>query len=290
MNGSARSFGAITIANALPMGVGCAVGVALSVDASVTLTIHGSRRSPKLEIPPGCQTPLVEESLRAGLARYYPEPGVVARVSVRSEIPVARGLKSSSAVSSAILLAIARAAGKEPSALEIGRGSAVVGRRSGVSATGALDDALAGLQPGFIVTDNTQETLLGRFEVNPEHGVALYVPARPHPPTPSLVEAFGPERARAEGAVRAALEGDWAKAMELNTELVERVMGYPYRRLRGRLQDHGAVASGVSGVGPTLAAIAPRAKLGEVRDALPSDGAQRLVVSFAEYAAGGRSA
>ena len=77
--------------------------------------------------------------------------------------------------------------------------------------------------------------------------------------------------------------------MELNTELVERVMGYRYRRLRDRMHERGAVASGVSGVGPTLAAIAPRSKLSKVMSALPADGGRRLLVPFADFARGGGS-
>ncbi len=75
MSGTARTFGAITITNALPTGVGCAAGVALPVDARVTLTTDGPGRPPTLEIPRECYTPVVEEALRVGLAQYFPGPG-----------------------------------------------------------------------------------------------------------------------------------------------------------------------------------------------------------------------
>ena len=76
------------------------------------------------------------------------------------------------------------------------------------------------------------------------------------------------------------MDGDWVKAMRLNTELVERAMGYSYRDLRDRLKDRGAIASGVSGVGPTLAAIAPTARLPVLIEALPEDDADRRSVAF----------
>jgi len=287
MSGAARTFGAITIANALPTGIGCAAGIALPVDALVTLTRDGARRSPTLEIPRDCHTAVVEESLKVGLARFFPGTGTVARLSLRSEVPVARGLKSSSAVSTAILLAVARAAGHSPTPLEVGLRSAEVGRRAGVSATGALDDAMAGLEPGFIMTDNVRGEIVRRAKVDPEWGVVLYVPRESHPPSPNLLSAFSGERIAGERCVRAALDGDWARAMRLNSEIVERTMGYSYGALRDRLESHGAIASGVSGLGPTLAAVGPTDRLSELGQLLPSDEARKLIVPFTRIPAVG---
>lgn len=287
MIGRARTFGAITITNALTAGIGCAAGIALPVDVEVSLTFDGSADAPKIEMPPESRTPIVEESLRIALAAYRPPPGAVVRVSLRSEIPVARGLKSSSAVSTAVILALARAAGIEPDLLDIGCRSADAGRRVGVSATGALDDALAGLEPGFVVTDNRRDRVLRRSAINPDWGVLLYIPWGHHPPSPALAAAFSRERAAGEQAAHAALEGDWTRAMRLNTELVERTMGYSYRPLRSKLEQRGAIASGVSGLGPALTVIAPSAHLAELADELPNDGAERRLVSFLHTPPGG---
>ena len=291
MNGAARTYGAITITNALPTGIGCAAGIELPVEVGVTLATDRTKGPPTLEIPSDCHTPLVEEALRLALARYFPDHGAVARLTLRSEIPLARGLKSSSAVSTAILLAVARATGRDPPPLEIGRHSADVARRVGVSATGALDDALAGLEPGFVVTDNVRGEVLRRTDIDPGWGVALYIPSQPHPPSPNFASAFSASRPSGEVAARAALDGDWTKAMRLNTEIVERTMGYAYREIRDRLGAHGAIASGVSGLGPTLATIAPTARLPDLLRELPSDGAQKLIVGFTRgsLSNGGRS-
>lgn len=290
MKGNARTFGAITITNALPTGIGCAAGIALMVDAEVTVSSNGSTDPPRLEVSSDCRTPVVEESLRAGLAHYLPEPGSIAHLALRSDVPVARGLKSSSAVSTAVVLAVARAAGRDPPALEVGRISAGVGRKVGVSATGALDDALAGLEPGFVVTNNLRDELLRRTDVDPSWGVVLYVPPRTHPPAPGLAPAFAKERRSGELSARAAMDGDWIRAMQINTELVERAMGYSYQALRDLLQRRGAIASGVCGLGPTLAAIGPENRLSALFDTLPSDGSQRLMTHFARSdASGGRA-
>lgn len=285
MNGRARTTAAVTITNALTTGVGCAVGIELHVAASVSISEGRSGDPATWEVPPASRSPVVEEALRTGLAQYYPRVGVAARVDLRSDIPVARGLKSSSAVSTALLLAIARSAGRTPTAIELGRLSARVGRDAGVSATGALDDALAGLDPGLVVTDNTRGEVLRRFPFAPGLGVALYIPNHTHPPSPNLRSAFAAERAAGETSALAATHGDWSTAMRLNTQLVERTMGYSYGELRDRLRSRGAIASGVSGLGPALAAIAPTERLDALVQEMPTGGARTLVVPFSHESA-----
>lgn len=281
MIGVARTSGAISITNALPTGLGCAIGIELTVEAGVTLSRDGPSGEPALRIPEECRTSLVETSLREALSAYFPGSDARATLSLRSEIPPSRGLKSSSAVSSAIVLAVARAAQREPDPLEIARRTVSIGVHSGVSATGALDDALAGVCSGFVVTDNLRGEVVRRWEVDPGLGVALYVPPGKHPPSPEMRAAFSRQRERGETSARAAREGDWIRAMRLNTELVEQVMGYSYDRLRRRLEEKGAAACGVSGLGPALAVIAPAQRLPEIVREFPSDGAWRSVVSFA---------
>lgn len=280
MNGIAQTSAAITIANALPTGVGCAAGIELMAEARIELEPEGSGLPKSVVLPSESRTPLVEEALQIGLSRYFPDQKVTVRLSLKSDIPIGRGLKSSSAASSAILLAVARAAGNEPTSLEIGLLSAEAGRRSGVSATGALDDALAGLDPGIVVTNNVRGEVLRRSEADPDWGVALYIPSQVHPPSPDLRAAFQAERSAGETVARAATNGDWITAMRLNTELVEKAMGYSYATIRERLRGRGAIASGVSGLGPTLAAIAPIGRIPELLRSLPTDSSRTLAVRF----------
>ena len=62
--------------------------------------------------------------------------------------------------------------------------------------------------------------------------------------------------------------------MTLNTELVERVMGYDYGALRSNLMGHGATMCGVSGMGPALAVLVPRPKIDAVVAFLPQRGGE----------------
>ncbi len=283
MRGVGRASGAITIVNALPTGIGCALGIGLYVDAEVTLTpaAPGSAHEPfGLIADDGVRTPLVETAVRFARRRYSPDATWTTELRLRSEIPPARGLKSSSAVASAIVRAVATAAGAAPSDIEVARLAAEIARAAGLSATGAFDDALAGLSSGFVVTDNTHDELLRTGTADPAWSVALYVPRATHAPSPGWSEEF--RRAAADGrrAATASLRADWWTAMDLNSDLVERTMGYDYAELRRLLRELGALGVGVSGLGPSLAVVAPTERIASLEARLPTDGGERRIVGL----------
>jgi shikimate kinase len=290
MRGVGRASAAITIVNALPTGVGCALGIGLYATAEVTLRPQASDRSNTVRIPESSRTPLVESALRGALGHYGMARGIEADLSLRSEIPPSRGLKSSSAVASAIALAVARASGKSPDPLETALLSADVSRVAGVSATGALDDALAGLSGDFVVTDNSRGKVLRTGPADPDWEVALLVPRGTHRPSPKWKKEFEAHAKEGRAAVEAALARDWWQAMALNTELVERTMHYEYASVREGLQRRGALGSGVSGLGPALVAVAPRREIRGLLEALPAALGERRSVPLSaaalEYAGG----
>jgi shikimate kinase len=280
VHGVGESTAAITIVNALPTGIGAAIGIDLRARAEVELHPAGSNGKWDVTVAEEARSPLVITALSEALNHLAPGSSGTGRLSLHSDIPVSRGLKSSSAVSSAIVLAVARATDASLDPIDVARLSAKISKSAGVSATGALDDALAGLSQGIVVTDNLHGELLRSYAPDPELGVALYVPPNSHRPSPEWAAAFATERARGRVAVDAALAGNWATAMRSNTELVERVIGYDYAPVRSELLRRGAIATGVSGMGPSLAAVAPRRLLDELLTVLPGTLAERRALSF----------
>ncbi|MCI4365803.1 MAG: shikimate kinase [Thermoplasmata archaeon] len=280
MHGVARASAAITVVNALPTGVGCALGIARYASASVDLTLAPEHSVECL--PSKSSTPLVRASVLAALEQFAGGRHFETALRLSSEIPMAKGLKSSSAVATASILAVARACDLEPLPLEVARLAADVGRAVGVSATGALDDALAGLRAGFVITDNRRGELIAEAPIDPDWSAVLFIPPGTHPAAPSLRARF--EGAREEGAraVAEAVALRFAGAMARNTRLVERLMGYDYGPLRTELLSHGAVAVGVSGLGPALAAMVPSAHVTEVMAALPRGAGERCSVRLTQ--------
>ena len=279
MRGTATAHGAITFVNALATGIGAAAGVDLPVRATVEVTpaTSGTR-----SYSAGAATPLVERSIESALDRYAGRGSWSVRTTIESSLPPARGLKSSSAVSSAVLRAVASATGADPTPEEVARFSADVSQRIGLSATGAYDDALAGLVPGIHVTENGARRELVRFPSPGNSEVVLWVPRRVHPPSVGLLARFRARRPEGEAAVRAVREGRWEEAMSANSRLVESLMGYDYAPLRGALAAAGARAVGVSGMGPTVAAICDSPALGAVLSALPRGTGDVIVTRFTD--------
>jgi shikimate kinase len=278
MRGVSRTSAALTVVNALPTGVGCAIGLERFVTASVDL--ERGRPDTIDCTPPEAGTPLVLASVRAAWTRFGHGEVQRTALDLRSDIPVAKGLKSSSAVSTATIRAVARAVGENPSALSVAQLAAEVGRSVGLSATGALDDALAGLRAGFIITDNRTDSLISTGVPERDWAAVVYIPPGRHPLAPSLREKF--EGAAPEGVriVEEARAGRYLQAMRLNTELVERLMGYEYAGLRERVLAAGALAVGVSGLGPALVALVPFDRQADVLSCLPSDSGDRFSVSL----------
>lgn len=279
MRGVGRATSAVTIVNALPTGVGGALGIDLAAEVTVEFapTAHGGTN--ELRSAAGPLTPLLEKSFGLAVEKYLSGRSVRGEVSVRSVIPPARGLKSSSAVGSATIRAVAEAAGASPPPEEVARLSAEAGRAAGVSATGAFDDALAGVRSGLVLTNNRSHSVIRAVPPDPDWSVEILLPAGTHRPSPEWAAAFARRSAEGVRVVEAAEAGDWWEAMRRNTELVEAVMGYAYRPLRARVEAAGALACGVSGLGPALAAVVPRSRVADVRAVLARESGDHLAVA-----------
>jgi shikimate kinase len=287
MDGVGRAAGAITIVNALATGVGCALGIDLRAEARVRIQPRSPGAPSEIAVVTGSRTPLVEVATHHALTRYAPSGAWSVELEIHCDIPVACGLKSSSAVASAVIQAVAQAFGSTPSSLEVALLSADASRSAGVSATGALDDALAGLSDGFVVTDNYLGKLLRTGPARPEWKVALFVPPATHAPSPLWIEKFQSHAKEARGAVEAALNGEWWTAMARNSELVERTMSYAYTPLRERVLRAGALGAGVTGLGPAFAAVGPAAVADRMLQAFPRDSGERRVLSVLTTEGGG---
>jgi shikimate kinase len=281
MRGVGHASAAISFVNALFTGTGAAAAIGITASATVELEPAGPVRTGRLAISPPADTPLVRASVLDAIRRWGGSVEVDTDLRLESAIPVAKGLKSSSAVGVAIAKAVAAAFGQSPSAEAVATASAEVSQAVGVSATGAFDDALASAAGGIVVTENRSRRVRVRGIADPDWALVLWMPPGSHAPSPEWRDRFETERAEALSAVEAAERGDWLRALEANTELVERVMGYDYRPVRRALQRSGALASGVSGLGPTLATIVPRSRL---RQVLRSHPAGTAAVTAAEFA------
>ena len=101
----AISHGAATIINAIATGKGAAVGVDLWTKASVTLTDEKGQVVVTIQSDSSENPALAQKTVQRVLKHFGLDNQFGAKVETTSNIPVARGLKSSSVAANAIALA-----------------------------------------------------------------------------------------------------------------------------------------------------------------------------------------
>ncbi len=267
MKGRGEARGAVTIVNAIAAGKGCAVGVDLRTWAEVEL-VPGEGVEVHMEGLPDEPTDLARLCVQAVLDRFSMRRGAIVRTG--SDIPVSRGLKSSSAAANAIILATLDALKEEMPAIDMLKMNAEVSIRAGVSVTGAMDDAAASLLGGVVFTDNHARTLLRRERFELCERVVIAVPERMIRKSMLPKERIALYRTLAEETFRMAWNEEYAKAMTLNSLIYGAALGLD-QELSIKALRAGAIASGISGTGPAVASFVDAAFERTVAEALGKD-------------------
>lgn len=260
----ARVHGAVSIVNAMSNGLGAALGVKLSVEARCRLIeepVFRIRSGGRLLGPGNLPEKVCELILR----EYGMNMGC--EVSIRSEIPTGKGLKSSSAVSSAVALACLKEVSGKPELLKAAEYSAEASIRAGVSITGAFDDASACLLGGIVITDNFERKLISRRTTEDDLKVVILVPPGRMLSGKVDVSLFKPVEPLLRLAHRLALNGEEWLAMTINGLAVSTALGLDAKPALEALRA-GAMAAGVSGKGPAVAAVVRASDVEEVSSAL----------------------
>lgn len=178
-------------------------------------------------------------------------------VVVGSNIPIAFGLKSSSAVINAAILATANAVNVKLSVKQILGISTSVAIQANISVTGALDDATASLLGGFCITNNTQKLLLWHVPVSFEIIVLIFIPSKfKARKTVDFLEeiiTFRQNALEMQEIIKKA-KTDFLTAMTRNGFLVARSFGYDTTPMDAALKNK-ALSVSISGTGPAIAAL-----------------------------------
>jgi shikimate kinase len=244
----ASALGAGTVINAIATLKGSAFGINLKTHAEVTIIDKGIKC--KIEEDVTADTTLIAECARVVLEQFSQDVGV--SVTTKSEIPVASGLKSSSAAANAAVLGLIKALEIDTQPLEIVRLGVLAARRAGVTITGAFDDACASFFGGLVFTDNERDILLKRVEL--DMPVLIFVPrAKAYSAKANVARAklLAPW---VDVAYRLACEGEYEKAMVLNGLIYCSAFGFSTKPMISALEA-GASAATLSGTGPAYVAL-----------------------------------
>jgi len=149
--------------------------------------------------------------------------------------------------------------------------------RAGVTLTGAFDDACASLLGGATITDNKRLLLLRRFAPNPRLRVVILVPH-----SQSLSGRVSAERVRPLSDVLSlahslAMRRRLWLAMTVNGLACSDIFGHGGEAALAALRA-GALGAGLSGKGPSVAAIVRERGVGQVLEALGAFKGRLMVV------------
>jgi shikimate kinase len=264
--GEARAFGAVTIVNAIATGSGAALGVDLWTDAKVELTNNPGVIKGVIKNDPQESTTLIEKTVETVLDYFKLKRKYGANIETDSTIPIAKGLKSSSSAANAVALATLAALGKKLSDLAIVNLGVNAALAAKVTVTGAFDDACASYFGNLIVADNVNRKILKRFKIKGNYVVLILVPkekvytAKVDTNKTKLVSAL------VDVALRETLSGNYWSALTLNGLAYSAALGYNTEPVLSALSA-GALAAGLSGKGPSIAAVVPLHKVDFVKKA-----------------------
>lgn len=239
------AYAAGTVLNALANGIGSAFCIDMQTSVEIKprseseIRVIVNRKEEKSIV--------AERILRA--AKIYGD------VVVESEIPARSGLGSSSAFVNALLVAVRRLKDDTLDAYEILKTNARVSLESGISYTGAFDDAAASLLGGFVVSDNYKMKLY-RWDDAKMYSAVLLPSFKRGKVNWKLIRE---KSSHISPAVDDALRGNYCSAMKRNTEYYCEILNYPVEIARVGW-DIG-VCCGLSGNGPAFVAFGSKSEM-----------------------------
>jgi len=261
MEGQASAPAAGTILNALATGTGAAFAIDEYTTATVSLSPNGGVDGEVLGNEEA-DTRLVERCVELVTDRYGDGEGGAVRTE--SDVPMASGLKSSSAAANATVIATLSALGEIDSVEreEAARLGVRAARDVGVTVTGAFDDASASMLGGITVTDNETDELLARETRTWE--VLVWTPGERAYSADADVKRCRRVAPVADVVADLALEGAHERAMTINGLAFCGALGFSADPMLDAMDEAAGVS--LSGTGPSFVAVGEHDALQAVRD------------------------
>ena len=246
-----KVFGAVSIVNAIATGKGSTLGIDTFVETTLTKKegkgIHITSENKSIS------SRLINKLIENMIPKKILD-NTKLELDFKSNIPTGYGLKSSSAISSAVVLSCAKAFGKTMSDDEILKLGARTSIQTKISITGAYDDACACHFGGFNVTDNSKMELLHR-EIAPKNLQAIiFLPKSRKRGNLKKLKEF---KDAFEKSWQLAKNSDYWNAAILNGIATSSILNSEPKLIM-KLMEKGALCATISGNGPSIMAITDR--------------------------------
>jgi len=244
----ATVHGAVSLVNAIANKKGATLGISLKVEAIVEtspgkgIVIQSKNQT--------LSSRLINKTIEKIISKKDLDQNKIT-VSLESEIPTGYGLKSSSAISSAVALACAKIFKPNLTDQQILLAGVDASIESKVSITGAYDDACSCYFGGFNVTDNAAKKII-RSEKIPANLVAvIFIPKNRKRGNVKKLKTLS---SVFENAWKLAKNANYWEAMIINGLATSTILNSDPKIITDLLEK-GAIGASVSGNGPAIAAI-----------------------------------
>jgi shikimate kinase len=244
----ATVHGAVSLVNAIANKKGATLGIELKVEATVEtspgkgISIQSKNKS--------LSSRLINKTVEKIVSKKDLEQNKIS-ITLDSEIPTGYGLKSSSAISSAIALACAKIFKPKFTDQQILLAGVDASIESKVSITGAYDDACSCYYGGFNVTDNAKKKRI-QFEKGPSNLIAvIFIPKNRKRGNLKKLKILS---SIFENAWELSRKANYWDAMIINGLATSSILNSEPKIITD-LIEKGALGASVSGNGPSIAAI-----------------------------------
>jgi len=240
--------GAISLVNAIANKKGATLGIDLKVVAEIEtnpgkgITIKSKNKS--------LSSRLINKTVEKIVPKKDLEQNKIV-ITLESEIPTGYGLKSSSAISSAVALVCAKVFKPKLTDQQILLAGVDASIETKVSITGAYDDACSCYYGGFNVTDNAKKKRI-HFEKGPSNLiVVIFIPKNRKRGNLKNLKILS---SVFENAWELAKKANYWDAMIINGLATATILNSDPKIITS-LIEKGALGASVSGNGPSIAAV-----------------------------------
>ena len=240
--------GAVSVVNAIANRKGATLGISLLVEATVEnspgkgIVIQSKNKT--------ISSRLINKTVEKILTKKELEKNKIT-IRLESEIPTGYGLKSSSAISSAVALACGKIFKPKMTDQQILLAGIDASIETKVSITGAYDDACSCYFGGFNVTDNSKKKIVHTEKIPSNLSAIIFVPKNRKrgnvKKLKTLSSVFG-------NAWDLARKAEYWKAMTINGLATSAILNSDPKIIIN-LIEKGALAASISGNGPAIAAM-----------------------------------
>ena len=263
MKAKATINGAISIVNAIATGKGSTLGISLKTEAIAHIT-SGSGIRLKTENKT-ISSRLINKVIEKVVSKKDLQKNQLT-LSLKSEVPTGYGLKSSSAISTAVAMVCAkifRPKWAEQQILQAGVDASIETR---VSITGAYDDACGCYYGGFVVTDNLKRKLVKQNKGPKDLVAVIFIPRARKRGKVKNLKKLSPLFQKSWELAR---KSDYWNAMVLNGLATSTILNSD-PRIIAELLEAGATGASVSGNGPAIAAVTKKDKVSSIKKVFSS--------------------